>query len=231
MITARSASKTGIIWKTYIMKHLKARISLTILLMITVPVIVHTRSLLLMITRVDAPVWLLEIYAIFFAIAFDCSIFMFALYKKREQAVVFAIISGIVGWLFWCSNLVFVEMANGATGEQWARLVMGTVWAGFSAYLVFWCSEIVAETFDFRALDRSAFKVQRNAKRRSQNAESKTNQRQKPISHSTIQPFNSSDKHMEAMKLKEQGLSVKQIAEKLGVSDRTVRRYQSNGVS
>jgi hypothetical protein len=203
-------------------RQLKARISLIILLMITVPVIVHTRSLLLEITRVDGPRWVLEVYAIFFAVAFDCSIFMFALYKKREQAIAFAVISGIVGWLFWCSDLVFVEMQEQASGAEWARLVMGSVWAGFSAYLVFWCSEIVAESFDH--VEGSKLKVQ-GLKKNVQRS------RQKSINRSTHQPINGNNKHDQAIKLKEQGLTISEIAEKMGVSDRTVRRYQQNGVS
>lgn len=190
------------------------------MLMITVPVVVHTRSLLLEITQVDGPRWVLEVYAIFFAVAFDCSIFMFALYKKREQAVAFSLISGIVGWLFWCSDLVFVQMQEDATGQEWARLMMGTLWAGFSAYLVFWCSEIVAETFSVDSFSvRGAYPpvaAPSRSKRRTQNAKRKTQ--------------NASTNQEKAMKLAQTGLSVKEIAEQLGVSIRTVRRYQSNGV-
>ena len=203
---------------------LKSRISFIILLMITVPVIVHTRSLLLEITRVDAPRWVLEVYAIFFAVAFDCSIFMFALYKKREQAVVFAVISGIVGWLFWCSDLVFVEMQQQeVNGQHFSRLVMGTLWAGFSAYLVFWTSEIVAESFDMMVSGkREVGSGKLGVRSRKLEVGSVHTQKQKPIISSTNQ--------QKARELAQTGLSVKEIAEQLGVSDRTVRRYQSNGV-
>jgi hypothetical protein len=210
------------------MKQLKAQISLIILIMITVPVIVHTRSLLLEITQVDAPRWVLEMYAIFFAVAFDCSIFMFAVYKKREQAIVFAVISGIVGWLFWCSDLVFVEFPQAgdgyqATGKLWARLVMGTLWAGFSAYLVFWCSEIVAETFDIQTSERSMFKVRKKPKVKVQNPNT--------LTPGTITPIKASTNQQKARELQSDGLSTPEIAEKLGVSVRTVRRYQKNGVA
>ena len=214
------------------MKQLKARISLIILLMITVPVIVHTRSLLLEITQVDAPRWVLEVYAIFFAVAFDCSIFMFALYKKREQAIAFAVISGIVGWLFWCSDLVFIEFPQAgdgyqATGKLWARLVMGTVWAGFSAYLVFWCSEIVAESFGQMHIQpaRKKKKTMIDQKTMINHGPTINQNRRNMINHV------STEKAAQALQMKAEGLSVREIAEKLGVSDRTVRRYQSNGLS
>lgn len=194
--------------------------------MITVPVIVHTRSLLIEITRVDAPAWVVEVYAIFFAIAFDCSIFMFALFKKREQAVVFAVISGIVGWLFWCSDLVFIDMQqDGTSGQEWARLVMGTVWAGFSAYLVFWCSEIVAESFD-----QIQIPVRKKEKKKNIINGVPTGRPMMetgtPIIHDGLNGSpKKKAKKSEAIRLQGQGLSIAQIAEQLGVTDRSVRRY------
>lgn len=212
-------------------RQLKARISLIILLLITVPVIVHTRSLLLEITRVDAPRWVLEVYALFFAVAFDCSIFMFALYKKREQAVVFAVISGIVGWLFWCSELVFVDMQDEATGQEWARLVMGTLWAGFSAYLVFWCSEIVAESFEFAGSRKLGSRKLEVKKHEVQSRKQEIGKRVRQ-GHNTLTPrTRTPGKKEQVLELKAAGHTVAEIAEQMGVSDRTVRRYQSNGVS
>ena len=123
------------------------KLVIIILVAITFPTIIHTKSLLLKITQVDGPDWLIHLYAWFFAIAFDCSIFMFAIYERKKQAIAFAIMSGLIGWMFWNSDLVFAAwwQPEANRPELASRLLMGTLISAFMAYLVYYCSELTAE--------------------------------------------------------------------------------------
>jgi len=121
-------------------------LAIVVLIAVTIPTIVHTKSLILKITVVEGPDWLLQLYAWFFALAFDASIFMFAIYEKKAQAVAFAIMSGLIGWMFWNADLVFVDwwLPNANTPQLASRLLIGTLISAFQAYLVYYCSELIA---------------------------------------------------------------------------------------
>lgn len=206
---------------------LQLRFSMLILILITLPVIIHTRSLLLKITQVEAHWILLEVYAWFFALAFDCSIFMFAIFRKKEQAIAFAVISGIVGWLFWCGDLVFVDfwLADANAGQLWSRLIMGTLWAGCSSYLVFWCSEIVAEK-----MQSVAVATVKTAKPTVMKTAPVNDHRARP---GLARPELSPPVHTSplggdierAKMLRKEGLSIREIAEQLKISKSTIGKW------
>lgn len=218
--------------------RLQLNFSMLILILITLPVIIHTRSLLLKITQVEAHWILLEVYAWFFALAFDCSIFMFAIFRKREQAIAFAVISGIVGWLFWCGDLVFVDfwLSDANRGELWSRLIMGTLWAGCSSYLVFWCAEIVAEKMNVESIKPTVSKgVKAPAWRRPAMTKIVSPQgfpvkREKPkkAPGRPVEiniPLNGHTDIERAKKLRSEGLSIREIAEHLKVSKSTIGKW------
>lgn len=215
--------------------------ALAVFIAMVIPVMIHTKSLLLKITNVESSAFELELYAWFFAAAFDCSIFMFAVDGKKKASAYFALMCFVVGFMFWNMDILFIEFwaVDANPGALWARLIIGTLWSGFSAYLLFYTAELFAERMNRKEESQAVVEAARplrnrpsvspalSAPRPDQGAQVNGNHKDAaPKARPTKAKAKRAEKINQVKELMNQGFNIDQIVNETGFSRTMVYEYQ-----
>lgn len=130
-------------------------LTLVVFICITIPLIIHTQQLLLRVTNFETEIpYMAEVYALFFAIAFDTSVFLFSINRMEKAMKTFAWIVFLINFLFFNLDILFVALpASGNTASEVAQLVIGTLFSGVGAFLVYQCSEMLNKRISEKEAD------------------------------------------------------------------------------